>query len=295
LSPQSGGVGTDVTVYGSGFTTGNNTIHFGNGIVTGLQSPDGQSVSFVVPSTITGYGSQPLVTGTYNVSVTNSNNITSNAVPFTVTSTSGTTGAPQITNVSGPTNLAVNTSGTWNVTVNNPNSNYATVSVTWGDTGNGFVDQAAPQIIYSGSQTLTFSHAYNTSGTYTVTFTIGNQSGQTSNYTTTVNISGSTSYTGTPSIVYLSPTSGYVGSQVTVYGSNFGTGSSDVVYFGSGALQNVYSNGSYITFTVPSSVGPYCAPGTACPQYLQEITPGTYNVSVMDQYGTSNQVSFTVL
>ena len=84
------------------------------------------------------------------------------------------------------------------------------------------------------------------------------------------------------------------GQQVTIYGSNFA--STDTIDFGNGAIQNVYSqNGTSLTFTVPSSVGPYCAPGTACPQYLISITPGTYNVSVMDQNGTSNEIPFTVL
>lgn len=296
LSPNSGGVGTDVTVYGSGFTTNDNTVHFGSGIITGLGSPDGESVSFVVPSELTGYGSQPLTLGEYNVSVTNSNNVTSNAVSFDVTSTSGNgSGAPTITSVSGPTNVQTGVENTWEVTIDNPNSSYATVSVAWGDTGNGYVDQAAPQTIYGGTQTVSFSHAYETSGTYTLTFTVDNQNSQSNTYTETVYVSGSNVYGGTPEVNYVSPSSGYVGAQVTIYGSNFSTTDNNTIYFGSGAIQNAYSNGSSITFTIPSSVTPYCAPGTACPQYAQEVTPGTYNVSVMDQYGTSNEVSFTVL
>jgi len=295
LNPQSGGVGTSVTVYGSGFTTSNNTVHFGNGIVTGLGSSDGQSLSFVVPAQITGFGSQPIVLGTYQISVTNGNGIASNSMPFTITSTVNGNGSPTISNVSGPTSLSTNTTGTWQVTINNPNSNYATVSVSWGDTGNGYVNQAAPQQISGGIQTVPFSHAYISSGTYTLTFTVGNPNGQSNTYTSSVIVSGSSNNGGTPSINYLSPSSGYVGTQVTVSGSNLSTNGSNTINFGSGAIQNVFSNGSSVTFTVPSSVGPYCQPGYACPQYLQQVTPGTYNVSVMNSYGTSNTIPFTVL
>ena len=294
LSPQSGGAGTSVTVFGSGFSSTGDSVRFGNGVITGLSSNDGQSISFVVPSQITGFGSQPLTIGSYNVSVTNASGITSNALPFNVTSTSAN-GAPTITSVSGPSNLSVGMTGTWQVTVNNPNTSLTTVGVTWGDTGNGYVNQAAPQQISGGIQTVSFSHAYITNGSYTVTFTIGNVLGQSQNYTTTVNVSGSTNGSGTPTVTYLTPNSGYVGNQVTIYGTNFSTSGNNVILFGSGALQNVFSNGSSITFTVPSSVGPYCQPGYACAQYLQQITPGTYNVSVLDQWGTSNQVPFTVL
>lgn len=297
LSPQSGGVGTNVTIYGSGFTTSNNTIHFGSGIITGLQSPDGQSLSFQVPSELTGYGSQPLILGSYNVSVTNSNNITTNAVPFTVTSTNGNgSGTPTITSVSGPTNLSTGQQGTWTMTVNTNGTSNTTISAYWGDTGNGYVNQAAPQTVYN-SQTVTFTHAYVNPGTYTLTFTVSNSNGQSNSYTSTVYVTGSgyNNGYGTPSISYLSPSSGYVGSQVTIYGSNFSTGGSYTIYFGSGAIQNVYSNGSSITFTVPSYTTPYCTPGLYCGVEPTQVTPGTYNVSVMDSYGTSNTVPFTVL
>ncbi len=296
LTPTSGGVGTVVTIYGSGFTTSGNTVHFGSGILTGYGSPDGQSISFVVPSQLTGFGSQPLTLGSYNVSVTNSSNVTTNAVSFTVTSTNGTgTGAPTITNVSGPTSLSTNQQGTWSMSINTNGGSYTTVSAAWGDTGNGYVNMAAPQVVYN-SQTVTFTHAYINPGTYTLTFTVSNTAGQSNTYTSTVYVSGNGSVGyGTPSISSLWPNAAYVGSSVTIYGSNFAVNSMNTILFGSGAIQNVYSNGSTITFTVPSYVSPYCAVGTACPQYAQQITPGTYNVAVMDQNGTSNQVSFTVL
>ena len=86
LSPQSGAVGTSITVYGYGFSTTGNTVHFGNGIITGLVSPDGRGVSFTVPSQLSGYGSQTTSLGTYNLYVTNAQGVSSNIMPFVVTS-----------------------------------------------------------------------------------------------------------------------------------------------------------------------------------------------------------------
>ncbi|HUO56162.1 MAG TPA: IPT/TIG domain-containing protein [Candidatus Paceibacterota bacterium] len=192
LTPNSGAVGTTVTVMGTGFTQTGNSVHFGAGVIANLISTDGRSVSFQVPSQLVGYGEQNVGLSSYSVSVTNGNGYSTNSVPFTVTSLSA--------------------NGTSNVA---------------------------------------------------------------------------------PSISYLSPNSGYVGQQVTIYGSNLG--SSDTIYFGNGAIQNVSGSGSQVTFTIPSYVTPFCASGYACPTYAEQITPGSYNVSVMNSYGTSNVLSFQVL
>jgi hypothetical protein len=297
INPVSGGVGTSVTVIGSGFTTSNNTVHFGTGIITNLGSNDGQSVSFTIPSTLTGYGSSNIGLGIYEVSVTNGNGYTTNIAPFTVTALGTNGSSPSITNVNGPTSLAAGSVGTWTVTITNPNSSSITVTPNWGDSStyqyNG--SSITPQAINAyGTATLTFTHVYSVNGTYSVSFSATNSAGTQTSTARTVVVTGSTGNNGgTPTVSYVSPNSAYVGNQVTIYGSNFA--SSDTIMFGSGAISNVTSNGSSITFTVPSYVGPYCAPGNACPQYVVSITPGTYNLSVMDSYGTSNAVSFTVL
>lgn len=87
LSPSNGAVGTVVTVFGTGLSASGNTVHFGTAIITGLYSADGRSVSFTVPSTLNGYGTQQIGLGSYAVAVTNSNGYTSNDASFTVTST----------------------------------------------------------------------------------------------------------------------------------------------------------------------------------------------------------------
>ncbi len=107
----------------------------------------------------------------------------------------------------------------------------------------------------------------------------------------------------------ITPSSGPVGETVTLTG--FGFTSDNIIHFGGGAIAHVPITSSIavacttdpscipgirqtLTFTVPSAVGPYCAPGMMCAMYMQEITPGTYTVYVQNSNGTSNAVSFTV-
>lgn len=294
LNPSSGSTGTSVTVIGNGFTSTNNSVHFGTGVIANLGSNDGQSVSFVVPNQLTGYGSQNTALGVYNVSVTNGSGYTTNALPFTVTGLSNSAGPVSITGVNGPSTLSAGAVGTWTVTLNNPTNSTVTVTPTWGDSViYPYGGAIAPQSTYSqGTVTLTFNHAYSASGTYAVSFVVHSMNGDQTTAPQNVVVTNSTSNYGYPTITYLSPASGYVGAQVTIYGSNFA--SYDTILFGSGAIQNVYSNGSSITFTVPSYLSPYCASGYACPQYAQQVTAGTYNVSVQNSNGTSNTLSFLV-
>jgi hypothetical protein len=297
LNPISGGTGTSVTVLGSGFTATGNAVHFGTGVISNLISSDGQSVSFIVPTQLVGYGSQNTGLGVYNVSVTNGSGYTTNTLPFTVTSLGNNGSTVTISGISGPTSVAVGTQGTWTVTLNNPNLSPVTVTANWGDNSSYPYNNGnfAPQTTtVQGMTTLSFTHVYTANGNYTATFTASNGNGSPSTSTMTISVGGSGIYNGgAPTISYLAPNAGYVGTQVTIYGSNLS--SVNTILFGNGAIQNVYSsNGTSITFTVPSYVTPYCASGYACPQYAQQITHGTYNVSVLGSNGTSNAISFNV-
>ena len=295
LDPSQGGVGTTVTVYGTGFSTFNtNTVHFGAGVIANLRSIDGTSVAFTVPSQLSGFGSQVLTLSTYPVSVTNGLGYTTNTLPFTVTSLTPAGLAPSISSVNGPTTLQAGVSGTWTLKVRNPGNAYLTTNVTWGDEGVYGLASAQPLVTYdSGETTLTFTHIYATSGTRTVTFTVSNASGQSNSTSASVTVTGTGSQTNL-SLQSLAPTSGPVGVQVTLYGTGFTYANS--VTFGSGVVTNVYSqNGTTMTFTVPAYVSPYCAPYTACAQYAQQVTPGQYNVSVQNQNGTSNSLLFQVI
>lgn len=294
ITPVQGGVGTTVTIYGTGFSTTGNTVHFGTGIVTGLGSPDGQSISFLVPSQITGYGSQMLTLGSYSVSVSNASGATSNAVSFNVTSTNAS-GAPVISNVSGPSSLSVNQSGTWTITVNNPSSTYTNVSVNWGDSAvYGGVNTSPTQALSAnGSQALSFSHSYLTSGTYTISFTATNSYGASVVSTATVTVSGSLS--NAVSLTSVSPSSARVGTQIVLLGSGFT--SDNTVHFGVGGTQHAYSgNGTAIYFTIPSylSACDVAVSGTMCAMLAQQVTAGTYPVYVTNQNGSTQTIYFTV-
>lgn len=299
LSPTSGAVGATVTIYGSGFTTTGNTVRFGPGIITNINSGDGRALSFIVPSQVTGYGSQSIALATYNISVTNSAGLTSNAIPFTVTSL-GSIGAPTISSVSGPSNLNSGTQGTWTLQVNNPQasySNYITLAVRWGDES-AYGAQISPvQTSYAqGSQTFTFTHSYLQPGTYAAVFTVTNASGQTNTSTATVTVSGSA--TNSLSLLSVSPISGRVGSQIILTGTGFNA-LENAVLFGTGGTQHLPSiggNGTTLYFTIPQYTSPcdVVLAGQVCAQYFQQVTPGTYQVSVRNSFGTSNPLTFTV-
>jgi peptidoglycan hydrolase-like protein with peptidoglycan-binding domain len=295
LSPNTGSVGTSVTVYGAGFSSTGNTVHFGNGVISNLLSTDGHSVSFTVPSTISGYGYQPIGLGSYDVSVSNNVGVLSNTMPFTITSL-GSTGAATITNVSGPNSLGVSVSGNWIVTVQNPGNNYITTSVSWGDTGNGYVNMAAPQITYtSGATTLTFTHAYFAAGTYTVTFTVSNASGQQNTSSATVYVSSSGN-TGSVTLSAISPNSGHIGTQVMLQGSGFSS-LDNTVHFGIGGTQHIPSaNGTTIYYTIPQYVSPCdVAPyGGVCAQNIQQIMAGPVQMYVTNSNGTTQVLMFQV-
>jgi len=90
-----------------------------------------------------------------------------------------------------------------------------------------------------------------------------------------------------PTLSFLTPPQGAIGSTVTIYGSGFSP-TGNTVRFGNGILTNIGSNysGNAITFTVPSALTGY---GN------QQVTLGTYQVAVSNGQGqTSNTLPFTV-
>lgn len=294
LNPAQGSTGTSVTVFGSGFSATNNTVRFGSGIITGLNSPDGRSVSFLVPSKLDGYGGQTVVRGTYYVSVSNASGATSGTLPFVVNSV-GTIGAPTITSVSGPTTLAVGTTGQWVISVNNPSgSTFTTVTASWGDPVYGAHLAAPQQIFGNGQQTTSFAHAYAQPGTYTITFTVTNGAGQTAVSTQTITVTGSGT-TGSIGLATVAPTVGGVGTQIVLSGSGFTQ--DNTIHFGVGGTQHVPSwNGTTLYYTIPQYLSPcdVTTTGGFCAQYLQQMTPGQYPVYVTNSNGTTQTLYFQV-
>lgn len=94
LSPMQGAIGTTITLNGSGFTPGENVVHFGIGGSRNVGSSNGTQIALVVPSYISacdliqpgyfcGAPTQTVTPGVYPVYVTNSNGA-SNVLYFTV-------------------------------------------------------------------------------------------------------------------------------------------------------------------------------------------------------------------
>ena len=96
VSPTSARTGTQVMLYGSGFTSYGNTVHFGNGGTMNLSSANGSNIYFTIPATVSGcditsgYGTacplyaQMITPGVYPMYVTNSYGQNSNVMYFTV-------------------------------------------------------------------------------------------------------------------------------------------------------------------------------------------------------------------
>ena len=108
---------------------------------------------------------------------------------------------------------------------------------------------------------------------------------------------GPTSPSGAPTISSLSPSSGPVGTPVTLTGSGFAAGG-NVVKFGTGYIKDVASpDGRTIHVSVPGGLEE-CPPsngaGAVCPLLARVVTPGTYMVTVINGAATSNELPFTV-
>ncbi len=102
----------------------------------------------------------------------------------------------------------------------------------------------------------------------------------------------------TPVIDSIYPTSGPVGTVLTIYGSNFG--GDNTVRFGSGGAMHVAgtSGGGRISYTIPSYAGPCDYVGDTsqirCMAAVQQVQPGTYNLSITNANGQSAAVQFIV-
>ena len=99
----------------------------------------------------------------------------------------------------------------------------------------------------------------------------------------------------TPTVSALTPTSGPVGTNITLSGSGFAA-EHNTVKFGSGYIKDVPSpDGRTMRVTVPATLD-QCPPptGTACLAPSRIVTPGMYGVAVVNGGATSNELQFTV-
>ncbi len=136
----------------------------------------------------------------------------------------GSTGnrPPVISGFAGPTVLYTNQSGTWKIDAADPENQSLSYRISWGDEGGvsannaqGVMDLGRPVV-----QNTTFTHAYSTPGTYTISITVQDIGGQSAVTTTTVRVEGSV----TSADLDVSPKSG--NAPLTVTFSTKGTTSS---------------------------------------------------------------------
>lgn len=112
------------------------------------------------------------------------------------------------------------------------------------------------------------------------------------------------------SLYSLSPSAGVVGTTVSVTGYGF-TNSNTILMDGSVVARDIPVSSSVaiacttdpsckggirqtLTFTVPSALAPYCAPGMACAMVMRQVTPGSYTITVNNTNGTSGGKTFVV-
>lgn len=192
ISPASGTVGTSVTLYGYGFAN-NSMVTFGGSSVGTVYSNTGTSLSFTVPeyTSVCPPGAYCLMMarritpGVYSIYIQNQNG-TSNTVNFTVVDQVAT--APlSITGIDAPASVRIGQAATWTLHTNVQNyvsGSNLHYSVTWGD------EAVYPPYVLNASQGLqtsaTFTHTYLMAGTYSPTFTVTNEAGQTASASASV-------------------------------------------------------------------------------------------------------------
>ncbi len=205
--------------------------------------------------------------------------------------------SPVISGVSGPQSLNVYQTGTWSVTAYDRNGGNLSYSVNWNDNNMGMTSAFESSL---AQQSATFTHSYSQSGIYKPTFTVTNSSGQHAQTSLSVDVGNATTTTQAPMIFSLSPTSGVIGTQVTIHGSGF-TSTGNKIKFGSLSSENNpsyslnSSDGQTLVFIVPTSNYFSCwYTQPACMVMAMMTQPGIYPVSVMNANGTSNALNFTV-
>jgi hypothetical protein len=309
ISPTTAAIGSQVTVTGTGFGS-TNTVEI-DGLVdaSGLFVNSYGSLTFTLSPSLSPYCNSSvcsqlvaqLMPGTHSLSVL-ANGLQSNSVTITVTS--GSTGQLQLS-----TQLLTFTGAVGNVppaaqsfTVN-PGSSTAswTASAQYGsipglNVSSGSTVGAGVSGVGPATVTVVISGSSFALGTYSGSISVAS-GGLTQLVTVIFTVTNSGS-TGTPAITGVSPSSGPVGTLVTVTGSGFTSSNNAVLFQGGPTTSSVISglgssNGTQLQFTVPAVAN---APTVLC--VVQgcsfTTTAGLYSISVSNANGASNTQQFTV-
>jgi hypothetical protein len=98
-----------------------------------------------------------------------------------------------------------------------------------------------------------------------------------------------------PQLLSIDPTSGPVGTKVTLQVNLLTPGILHKIHFSSGVVKEFIPDSSPMTFEVPASIDPVCRlenPPCGAPSIV--VQPGTYNVTISNKYGSSSPLPFNV-
>ncbi len=97
--------------------------------------------------------------------------------PFKIILQTITNRVPSITSVSGPSSLAVGSTGTWQIRATDPDGEWLNYSILWGDETVADTQAAGSAAGSTITQRTSFTHHYAHTGTYTVKITVSDSSG----------------------------------------------------------------------------------------------------------------------
>lgn len=131
-----------------------------------------------------------ILDGEYRVKVCNQGNSNCDESGLFIIRTTNTNKAPVISGVDTPTMLRVGQTGTWTIRATDPENNGLSYTVRWGDESaiaNGGTMASIPPA-YNYVQNTSFTHTYNSVGSFQPTFYVMDSAGAVASVSATVNI-----------------------------------------------------------------------------------------------------------
>ena len=95
---------------------------------------------------------------------------------------------PVVSGFSGPTTLALNSTGTWTINASDPENGQLSYQIWWGDENTYAANTSASVSARDFVQSTTFAHAYSVAGTYTVSIVVRDSAGQETKTSSTVKV-----------------------------------------------------------------------------------------------------------
>jgi len=276
FTPASGPVGTSVVISGSNFS-GTTSLTLNGQAITGyVVNAAGTTITFTVPAgastgLLTVTTPAGTVSSTSAYAVTNAQlAVSQNGTAYPNNGSSFNFGTQAVNVTSAPVTFTLTNAGTGPLTISNMST-----------TGNFAISGTVPTTVAAGSTatvavTFTPTAAGAQSGTLSITSSLG---------TYVVNLTGTGVYPA-PTFSGINPSSGPVGTTVTVTGTNFVAGSTTVTLNGTPVTGVVVAaNGNSFTFVVPAGATSgsvtITTPGgsTSSSSFCVQYTPTTTGAS----------------